>query len=81
MSFILHIYYIKTYGINVKEALRGDWEELNKKTYGCNDVMYVTKQLRGLRLYTDKPINFLIFSFARRCLPSKKQSINLFTQF
>ena len=29
MSFILHIYYIKTYDINVKEALRGDWEELN----------------------------------------------------
>lgn len=28
---------IKTYGIKVKEALTGDWKELNKETY----VFYV----------------------------------------
>ena len=40
---IIYVYYIKlrvhglkTYGINGKEALTGDWEELNKKTFVCN---------------------------------------------
>ena len=27
---------VKTYGINGKEALTGDWEELNEETFVCN---------------------------------------------
>ena len=27
---------VKTYGINGKEALTGDWEELNEETCVCN---------------------------------------------
>ena len=27
---------VKTYGFNRKEALTGDWEELNKATYVCS---------------------------------------------
>ena len=26
---------VKTYGFNAKEALKGDWEELNKETNVC----------------------------------------------
>ena len=26
---------VKTFGINRKEALMGDWKELNKETYIC----------------------------------------------
>ena len=32
----LRVHGIKTYGINGKEVLMGDWEELNKETYVCN---------------------------------------------
>ena len=30
------VHWVKTYGINGKEALTGDWEELNKETCVCN---------------------------------------------
>ena len=32
----LCVYWVKTYVINGKEALTGDWEELNKEKYVCN---------------------------------------------
>ena len=41
---------VKTYGINRKEVLTGDWEELNKEMY----VIYIyTKQLQGLLLHAN----------------------------
>ena len=37
---------VKPYGINRKEALREDWEELNIETYVC----MFKKQIQGLLL-------------------------------
>ena len=44
------VYGVKTYGMSEKEALTGDWGELNKETYVCK-VMF-TKQLPSLLLRT-----------------------------
>ena len=44
------MYGVKTYGMSEKEALTGDWGELNKETYVCK-VMF-TKQLPSLLLCT-----------------------------
>ena len=80
----IYIYYIKrrvhglkTYGMNGKEALTGDWEELNKKHMY---IMYVTTS-RFTSAYKYEVINLLIFIFARRYSPSEKQPTILFTQF
>lgn len=40
---------IKTYGIKVKEALTGDWKELNKERM----YFMFTTQLQGSFLHTD----------------------------
>ena len=60
----LRVYGLKTYGINGKEALTGDWEELNKETYVCNICYKTTSRFTSPCKY--KLINLLIFIFARR---------------
>ena len=68
---------VKTYGINEKKALTGDWEELNKETYICNqgNIIYVTitKQLQTSTTSARKfkLINLLIFMFDIRLAKSK----------
>ena len=65
---------LKTYDINRKEELRGDWEEQNNKTQVC----YVCVQ-NNLMVYfcacKYKLINLLKAIFAQRYLPSKKNAI------
>ena len=39
---------VRTSAISGKEALTGDWEELNKETYVCN--VYLQNNVQGLLL-------------------------------
>ena len=64
---------LKTYGINGKEVLRGDWEELNKKTYICNVCYQTTSRFTSASKY--KLINLLVFIFARTHSPSENSPL------
>ena len=41
------------YGINGKEALTGDWEELNKETYLCDAFLENNFKLQDLLLHAN----------------------------
>ena len=49
-SLQIEIFIALFHGINGKEALTGDWEELNKETYVCNIFLKNNSKLQGLFL-------------------------------
>ena len=64
----LRVHEVKTYCINGKEALTGDWEELNKEHMYIMYVYNITSRFTFARKYE----LLLTFIFAQKYLPSKR---------
>ena len=80
------MYGLKTYGINWKEALIGDWEELNEETYVCNACYKTTSRFTSclyfylpeyVRLAKNRPISFSRNSESLETLSQSKRGIEL----
>ena len=67
---------VKTYGINAKEALIGDWEEVNKETNPCDVCSKITSRFAWLPRSIDflimvLQINVLWYFLQERYIPTK----------
>ena len=80
------MYGLKSYGINRKEALTGDWEELNKETYVGNVCYKTTSRFTSclylylpedFRLAKNSPISFSHNSESLATLNQSKKELTL----